>query len=81
MYIYIIDELMHHSPYINNAGPLMPFIKCCSSNIKQIFLVKLSSYRGNLRQHKEMEIGRRKTMKAKFISQTVTYGIVHESAN
>ena len=37
MYIYIFNELMHHSPVINNAGPLMPFIKRCSSNIKQIF--------------------------------------------
>lgn len=80
MYIYIIDELMHHSPYINNADPLMPFIKCCSSNIKQIFFGQTSSYGGNLRQHKEMETGGRKTMKAKFISQTVTYGIV-ERAN
>lgn len=37
MYQYIIDELMHRSPFINNANPLMPALKCCSSNIKQIF--------------------------------------------
>lgn len=71
MYIYIMNELMPHLPFINNAGPLMPFIKSCSSNIKQIVFGQSSSYRGNLRQHKEMEVLRRKTMKVEFIAQTV----------
>lgn len=64
---------MHHSAVINNAGPLMPFIKCCSSNIKQIF-GQSKSYGGNLRRHEETEAERRKTMKGDFISQTVTCG-------
>lgn len=51
----------------------MPFIKCCSSNIKQIF-GQSESRRRNLRRHKETETEGRKTMKGEFISQTVTYG-------
>lgn len=35
MYICIFNDLMHHSLFINNARGLMPFIKRCSSNIKQ----------------------------------------------
>lgn len=66
---------MHHSPFINNAGLLMPFITCCSSNIKQIF-GQSQSYGGNLRWHKERgnREGRgRGDMKREFISQTVTF--------
>lgn len=46
MYIYIINESMHHLPFINNAGPLMPFIKSCSSNIKQIFFWPINKLQG-----------------------------------
>lgn len=52
----------------------MPFIKRCSSNIKQIFLVEPAASQGNLRRPSERETEGRKTMKGELISQTVTYG-------
>lgn len=63
---------MSHSPFINNAATLMPFIKCLASNIKLSLLV---SRRGNWRQHNEIEFLRReKSRKGEFIAQTVIYG-------
>lgn len=79
MYQYIIDELMHRSPIINNASPLMPALKRCSSNIKQIFLggwgAVFELKRKLETRSKRGKTGRgEKTMRAEFISQTVTYG-------
>lgn len=59
----------------------MPFPQMLLIKYQADFLGSLSSCRGNLRPHKEMEFGRRKTMKAEFISQTVTYGSFMKRAN
>lgn len=80
MHIYIFNELMHPSPFINNAGPANAFHRVPLIRYHRFLLFFFSFFRSNRRAETwdgakkwKRSKGGKKNTRREFISQTVTY--------